>query len=134
VGGYQSALIAFVLFEAAYFSEIIRSGIRAVSGGQTAAGLALGLTRMQVMTNIILPQAFRNMLPVLMTQSIILFQDTSLVYVIGLRDFLTTADIIAQRDGSFVTIYLSVALFYLVFCALANIAVSALRQRMEAVR
>ena len=82
-----SALIAFALFEAAYYSEIIRAGIQSIPRGQIAAGQALGLTQNQTMRLIILPQAFRNMLPLLLTQAIILFQDTSLVYVIGLSDF-----------------------------------------------
>jgi glutamate/aspartate transport system permease protein len=134
VGAFYSALVAFVLFEAAYYCEIIRSGIRAVSRGQRSAAFALGLTSMQSMRFVILPQAVRNMLPVLLTQSIILFQDTSLVYVIGLKDFLTSADVIAQRDGNVVSIYCSVAVFYLVVCGLASITINAIRTRISLAR
>jgi glutamate/aspartate transport system permease protein len=91
VGAFASALITFTLFEAAYFSEIMRAGIQSIPRGQVAAGYALGLTYWQVMGYIVLPQAFRNMLPVLLTQTIILFQDTSLVYVISITDFLGAA-------------------------------------------
>ena len=86
VGGFYSVLIAFILFEAAYYCEIIRAGISSVRRGQIYAGQALGLTYRQNMRYVVLPQAFRNMIPVLLTQAIVLFQDTSLVYVVGLRD------------------------------------------------
>src|SRR5579883_1327958 len=99
---FLSALITFTMFEAAYFSEIMRAGIQSLSKGQVAAGYALGLGYWQVMGYIVLPQAFRNMLPVLLTQTIVLFQDTSLVYVLSLTDFLGAASKIAQRDGRLV--------------------------------
>ena len=92
VGGFYSVLIAFILFEAAYYCEIIRAGISSVRHGQVAAGRALGLTYGQIMRYVVLPQAFRNMIPVLLTQAIVLFQDTSLVYVVGLHDFLVNGD------------------------------------------
>ncbi|MFI4980621.1 MAG: amino acid ABC transporter permease, partial [Nevskiales bacterium] len=91
VGGFTSALIGFVLFEAAYFCEIIRSGIQSVRRGQIMAGLGTGLTYGQTMRAIVLPQALRNMLPLLLTESINLFKGTALVYVVGVRDFLTAA-------------------------------------------
>jgi glutamate/aspartate transport system permease protein len=87
VSGFYSVLIAFVMFEAAYYSEIVRAGISSVRRGQIAAAMALGLTNLQAMRYVILPQAVRNMVPVLLTQSIVMLQDTSLVYVVGLRDF-----------------------------------------------
>src|SRR6185503_661028 len=102
IGAFMSALVTFTLFEAAYFSEIMRAGIQSIPRGQAAAGYALGLTYGQVMAYVILPQAFRNMLPVLFTQTIILFQDTSLVYVLSITDFLGAASKIAQRDGRLV--------------------------------
>ena len=88
MGAERSAFITFTLFEAAYYSEIMRAGIQSVSRGQVNAGYALGMTYWQTMGNVVLPQAFRNMLPVLLTQTIVLFQDTSLVYAIGAYDFL----------------------------------------------
>ena len=109
-----SALTAFALFEAAYYSEIIRAGIQSVPKGQVAAGQALGLTNGQTMRLIVLPQAFRNMLPVLMTQAIILFQDTSLVYVIGLSDFFGTAYKVGDRDGRLVELLLFAGAIYFV--------------------
>ena len=102
VGAFMSALVTFSLFEAAYFSEIMRAGIQAVPRGQVAAAQALGMRYHQVMGYIVLPQAFRAMTPLLLTQSIILFQDTSLVYVLSLTDFLGAASKVAQRDGRLV--------------------------------
>jgi len=103
----MSVLITFTMFEAAYFAEIMRAGIQSIPNGQAAAGYALGLTYWQVMGSIVLPQAFRNMLPVLLTQTIILFQDTSLVYVLSITDFLGAASKIAQRDSRLVEFYCS---------------------------
>jgi glutamate/aspartate transport system permease protein len=100
VGAFTSCLVAFVMFEAAYFSEIVRAGIQAIPKGQMGAAQALGMTYGQTMRLIILPQAFRKMTPLLLQQSIILFQDTSLVYTVGLMDFLNAArsrgDILGQ--------------------------------------
>ncbi len=97
------------MFEAAYFSEIMRAGIQSISKGQPAAAQALGLTYSQTMRYVVLPQAFRNMLPVLLTQTIVLFQDTSLVYVMSITDFLGAASKVAQRDGRMVEMYLFAA-------------------------
>ncbi|MBP6018593.1 MAG: amino acid ABC transporter permease [Burkholderiaceae bacterium] len=114
VGPERTAIITFILFEAAYFCEIIRSGIQSLHKGQWSAALALGLTPVQRMFYVILPQALRNMAPVLLTQLIVLFQDTSLVYVISGTDFLGAASKIGQRDGDLVIPYLFVALVYLI--------------------
>src|SRR4029077_79055 len=120
VSGFYSVLIAFVMFEAAYYSEIIRAGISSVRRNQISAAMALGLTRLQSMRYVVLPQAVRNMIPVLLTQSIIMLQDTSLVYVVGLRDFLTSADIVASRDNRPTELYMFVALIFLVICFSAS--------------
>ena len=129
VSGFYSVLIAFVMFEAAYYSEIIRAGISSVRRGQIAAAMALGLTGFQAMRYVVLPQAVRNMIPVLLTQSIIMLQDTSLVYVVGLRDFLSSADIVASRDNRPTELYLFVALVFLVICFSASRLVNRLRRR-----
>ena len=109
VGAFTSSLVTFIMFEAAYFSEIMRAGIQSISKGQPAAASALGLTYSQTMRYVVLPQAFRNMLPVLLTQTIVLFQDTSLVYVLSITDFLGAASKVAQRDGRLVEMYLFAA-------------------------
>jgi glutamate/aspartate transport system permease protein len=129
VGPFYSVLIAFTLFEAAYYSEIIRAGIQSVTRGQINAGLAVGLTYLQTMRHVVLPQAFRNMVPILVTQAIILFQDTSLVYVVGLRDFLTTADMIVSIDNRPVELYTFAAAVYLVICLTGSLWVRRLRRR-----
>lgn len=129
VSGFYSVLIAFVLFEAAYYSEIIRAGISSVRRGQISAALALGLTNAQAMRYVVLPQAVRNMIPVLLTQSIVMLQDTSLVYVVGLRDFLTSAEIVASRDNRPTEVYLFVAFVFLVICFSASRLVNRLRRR-----
>src|SRR6202790_4111330 len=112
VGAFASSLVTFTIFEAAYFSEIMRAGIQSISSGQPGAAQALGLTYGQTMRYVVLPQAFRNMLPVLLTQTIVLFQDTSLVYVLSIPDFLGAASKVAQRDGRLVEMYLFAALIY----------------------
>lgn len=116
VGAFASCLVAFMMFEAAYFSEIVRAGIQAVPKGQLAAASALGMTYAQAMRLVVLPQAFRKMTPLLLQQSIVLFQDTSLVYTVGLMDFLNSArssgDIVGQPHE------------FLIFAGLVYFAVS----------
>ncbi len=112
IGGFYSALIAFVMFEAAYYSEIIRAGIQSVRRGQVFAGQATGLSYWQIQRYVVLPQAFRNMIPILVTQGIILFQDTSLVFVVSLRDFMTVSSIIARTEGRLAEMYIFAALVY----------------------
>jgi glutamate/aspartate transport system permease protein len=131
---FLSALITFTLFEAAYFAEIMRAGIQSLPKGQVAAGYALGLTYWQVMGSIVLPQAFRNMLPVLLTQTIVLFQDTSLVYVLSLNDFLGIAGKIGQRDGRLTEMYLFAALVYFAISFAASSAVRRLQARTAVIR
>ena len=129
VGGYYSVLIAFVLFEAAYYCEIIRAGIQSVSKGQVYAGQAVGLNYFQNMCYIVLPQAFRNMIPVLLTQAIILFQDTSLVYVVGVKDFLVSADLVANRENRIFEMFTTVACVYLIICLSGSILIRKLQRR-----
>ncbi len=116
VGSLASALIAFVLFEAAFYCEIIRSAIGSVRAGQTEAALATGMKRWQVMRYVVLPQGLKAMTPLLLNQVIIVFQDTSLVYVVALRDFMTTASVVAARDGRPTEMYTLVAVVYLAIC------------------
>jgi glutamate/aspartate transport system permease protein len=118
-----SALVAFSLFEAAYYSEIVRAGLQSVSRGQMGAALSLGLTRRQAMHYVILPQAFRNMVPLLLTQGIILFQDTSLVYVSALGDFFGKAYGIGERSGRLVEMLFFAGGVYLVICVSASLFV-----------
>jgi glutamate/aspartate transport system permease protein len=134
VGAFASSLITFVMFEAAYFSEIMRAGIQSISKGQPAAASALGLTYGQSMRYVVLPQAFRNMLPVLLTQTIVLFQDTSLVYVVSIPDFLGAASIIGQRDGRLVEMYLLAAIVYFTMSCIASYGVRRLQARIAIVR
>jgi glutamate/aspartate transport system permease protein len=134
VGAFLSALVTFTLFEAAYFCEIMRAGIQSIPRGQVQAAQALGMSYWTSMGEIILPQAFRNMLPVLLTQTIILFQDTSLVYVISVTDFLGAASKIAQRDGRLVEMYLFAALVYFVISYAASYSVRRLQQRIAIIR
>lgn len=129
IGGFYSALIAFVLFEAAYYSEIIRAGIQSVAVGQVQAGQSTGLNYWQIQRYIVLPQAFRNMIPILVTQGIILFQDTSLVFVVSLRDFMTATSIVARTEGRLIEMYLFAALVYFVICYAGSLAVRRLEVR-----
>src|SRR5262245_24204744 len=134
VGAFWSSVITFTLFEAAYYAEIMRAGIQSVSRGQVWAGYALGLNYWQTMGTVVLPQAFRNMLPVLLTQTIILFQDTSLVYVLSITDFLGAAAKIAQRDGRLVEMYLFVAVVYFIVSFSLSYLVKRLQQRIAIIK
>jgi glutamate/aspartate transport system permease protein len=134
VGAFASTFITFTMFEAAYFSEIMRAGIQSIAKGQPAAAYALGLNYRQTMRYVVLPQAFRNMLPVLLTQTIVLFQDTSLVYVLSIPDFLGAASKVAQRDGRLVEMYLFAALIYFLISCFASFGVRRLQQRIAIVR
>jgi glutamate/aspartate transport system permease protein len=125
-----SAFVAFSLFEASYYAEIIRAGIQSVSKGQVSAGLALGMTGGETMRLIILPQAFRRMIPLLLTQAIILFQDTSLVYVMGLADFFGVAYNTGNRDGTLVELILFAGAVYLVICFVASTLVRKLQKKI----
>ena len=127
IGAELSAIITFIAFEAAYFSEIVRAGIQSIPKGQVNAGYALGMTYGQNMKLVILPQAFRNMLPVFLTQTIILFQDTSLVYAIGAYDLLKGFETAGKNLGRPVEAYLAAAVIYFVMC----LALSAIVRRVQ---
>jgi glutamate/aspartate transport system permease protein len=131
VGALASALVALIFFEGAFFSEIIRSGIQAVSRGQFAAGLATGMRPRLVMQSIVLPQAFRAMIPALLTQTIVLFQATSLVYVVGLADFMTTIVRVASGSGRIVEVYLFCAFVYFVISYGASVGARVLERRQK---
>jgi glutamate/aspartate transport system permease protein len=134
VGAERTAIATFILFEAAYFCEIMRAGIQSIPRGQVNSSYALGLTYGQSMRLVILPQAFRNMIPVLLTQTIILFQDTSLVYVISATDFTGAASRIAQRDSRLVEMYTFVAVVYFVLCYTLSYMVKLLQRRIAVIR
>jgi glutamate/aspartate transport system permease protein len=134
IGAERTAIITFIMFEAAYFCEIMRAGIQSIARGQVHSAYALGLTYGQSMRLVILPQAFRNMIPVLLTQTIILFQDTSLVYVISATDFVGAASKIAQRDSRLVEMYLFVAIVYFVICYTLSFLVKRLQRRIAVIR
>jgi glutamate/aspartate transport system permease protein len=127
---FTTAVVAFILFEAAYFAEIMRAGIQSVSRGQLGAALALGMRRGQAMRLVVLPQAFRAMLPLLLTQSIVLFQDTSLVFVIGLIDFFGIADAVGRRDGRQAELILFAGAVYFAVSFTASRLVKRLERRL----
>lgn len=128
----MSAMVGFTLFESAYYSEIIRAGIQSVPKGQIAASYALGMTYSQAMRLVVLPQAFRNMVPLLLTQAIILFQDTSLVYVSALADFFGAAYKVGDRDGRLVELLLFAGAVYFVICFSASTLVKRLQKKYTA--
>jgi glutamate/aspartate transport system permease protein len=134
VGAFASAAITFTLFEAAYYCEIMRAGIQSVRRGQIDAAYALGLDHRRTMLLVVLPQALRNMLPVLLTQTLILFQDTSLVYVISATDFLGAAAKIANRDGRLVEMYLFVAAVYFAVSLVVSHGVRRLQAKLAVLR
>jgi glutamate/aspartate transport system permease protein len=134
IGAWMSALITFTMFEAAYYCEIMRAGIQSIARGQVWSGYALGLNYWQTMGYIVLPQAFRNMIPVLLTQTIILFQDTSLVYVISATDFLGAAAKVANRDYRLVEMYTFVAVVYFIISYSLSLLVKRLQERTAIIR
>ncbi len=134
IGAEISAVITFVAFEAAYFSEIMRAGIQSIPRGQVYAGQALGMSYGQNMRLVVLPQALRNMLPVLLTQTIILFQDTSLVYAIGAYDMLKGFEVAGKNYGRPIEAYLAAAVLYFLICYALSYAVKRLHQRIAIVR
>jgi glutamate/aspartate transport system permease protein len=134
VGPMTSAIVAFIMVESAYYSEIIRAGIQSIPRGQPWAAYALGMNYWQSMGNVVLPQAFRNMLPIMLTQAIILFQDTSLVYVVGLKDFLGAASKGGQLSGRLVELYIFVAVVYFVICFGASFIVKRLNEKIAVIR
>lgn len=134
IGAEPSAIITFIAFEAAFFCEIMRSGIQSISRGQVHAGQAMGMTYSQNMRLIILPQAFRNMIPVLLTQTIILFQDTSLVYAIGAYDMLKGFEVAGKNFGRPIETYLAAAVVYFLICYSLSKLVRVLQQRVAIIR
>jgi len=134
MGAELSAIITFTVFEAAYYSEIMRAGIQSVPKGQVYAGYAVGMTYGQTMQLIVLPQAFRNMLPVLLTQTIILFQDTSLVYAIGAYDLLKCFEVAGKNFNRPVEMYLLAAATYFVICFSLSMIVRRLQKKIQIIR
>jgi glutamate/aspartate transport system permease protein len=134
MGAEMSAIVTFTVFEAAYYSEIMRAGIQSVPKGQVYAGYAVGMTYPQCMQLIVLPQAFRNMLPVLMTQTIILFQDTSLVYAIGAYDLLKGFEVAGKNFNRPVETYLVAAVVYFIICFSLSMLVRRLQKKIAIIR
>ena len=134
IGAELSAIITFIAFEAAYFSEIMRAGIQSIPRGQINAGQAVGMTYGQNMKLVVLPQAFRNMLPVLLTQTIILFQDTSLVYAIGAYDLLKGIETAGKNYGRPIEAYLLAAVVYFVMCYALSFMVKRLHKKIAIIR
>ncbi|HKW84214.1 MAG TPA: amino acid ABC transporter permease [Burkholderiaceae bacterium] len=132
IGPVWTAFITFTLFEAAYYAEIIRAGLKAIPKGQYEACKALAMSTAKTYRLVILPQVLRTVSPILLTQTIILFQDTSLVYVLSITDLLGAASKIAQRDARLVEMYLTVAVVYMLICSLASQMVATLRKRYAA--
>ncbi len=134
IGAEASAIITFIAFESAFFCEIMRSGIQSIPRGQIYAGQAMGMTYSQNMRLVILPQAFRNMIPVLLTQTIVLFQDTSLVYAIGAYDMLKGFEVAGKNYGRPIETYLAAAVIYFFICFGLSRLVKILQQRVAIIR
>jgi glutamate/aspartate transport system permease protein len=134
IGADLSATITFIAFEAAFFSEIVRAGVASIPKGQSYAGEALGMTYGQNMRLVVLPQAFRNMIPVLMTQTIILFQDTSLVYAIGAYDLLKGFEIAGKNYGRPIETYILAAVTYFLICFTLSKVVRKIQVRTAIIR
>jgi glutamate/aspartate transport system permease protein len=134
IGADRSAYITFILFEGAFFCEIMRAGIQSIPRGQFGAAYALGLNYWSTMRLVILPQAFRNMLPLLLTQTIILFQDVSLVSLLGVTDFIGALTKVGQRDSHLVEVYTFGAVAYFLMCFTLSLAVKRLQKKIAIIR
>jgi glutamate/aspartate transport system permease protein len=134
VGALESCLITFIMFEAAYYCEIMRSGIQSIPRGQIWAGNALGMDYLQTMRHVVLPQAFRNMLPVLLTQTIVLYQDVSLVSVLSIKDFVGLSETIANNNGRLVELNLFVGVVYFITCFALSTLVKKLHEKVAIIR
>ncbi|CAN5157855.1 ABC transporter permease subunit [soil metagenome] len=134
IGADRSAYVTFIMFEAAFFCEIVRAGIQSITRGQVSAAYALGLDYWQSMQLIILPQALRNVLPILLTQTIVLFQDVSLVSLLNVTDFVGASVKIAQRDSRVVELYLFVAVVYFALCFTLSLLVKRLQRHIAIIR
>ena len=134
IGAEYSAMVTFIAFEAAYFSEIMRAGIQSIPRGQVFAGQAVGMTYSQNMKLVILPQAFRNMLPVLLTQTIVLFQDTSLVYAIGAYDLLKGFETAGKTYGRPIETYLMAAVTYFIISYSLSSVVKRIHKKIAIIR
>lgn len=134
IGANMTAFITFAIFEAAYYSEIIRTGLRSIGDGQYKASRALGFTTVQTYRFVVLPQVRKVVSPVILSQTIILFQDTSLVYVLSVTDFLGAATKLGQINGTLTEMYLTVAVVYLVICSAASLAVQRMKRRTAGLR
>lgn len=134
LGALVAGVITYAIFEAAYYSEIMRAGIQSISKGQTAASQALGMSYGQTMMQVILPQALRNMLPVLLTQTIILFQDITLVYAIGWKDFLGAGTTLAATNNRPTEFYIFVGVVYFIICYLLSRYVKRLQKKVAIIR
>lgn len=131
LGPFTSAVVAFIIFEATYFAEIIRAGFQSVSKGQIQAAYSTGLTYFQMVRHILIPIAIRRVIPSLLTQSIVIFQDTSLAYVIGLREFMRTATLVDSREVRPFELYSFVAIVFLILCLASSQIVRRLEVRRE---
>jgi glutamate/aspartate transport system permease protein len=134
IGAEVSAVVTFIAFEAAYFSEIMRAGIQSIPRGQVFAGQALGMSYRQNMSLVVLPQAFRNMLPVLLTQTIVLFQDTSLVYAIGAYDLLKGLETAGKNYGRPIESYLLAAIVYFIISYTLSTIVKRVHRKIAIIR
>ena len=131
LNAFLAAAVSFIVFEAAYFAEIIRAGIQSIPSGQAMAACASGLTAFQTWRHVILPQAIRNMVPALVTQAVIIFQDTSLAYVIGLREFLRRVNLVDAREARSIELYLFAGLVYFIICSAGSLYSQRLEKRLS---
>jgi His/Glu/Gln/Arg/opine family amino acid ABC transporter permease subunit len=127
---FTSALIAFIVFEGAYLAEIVRAGIQSVPLGQVQAAVATGLTQLQTMRHVVLPQAIKNMIPALVTRFIVLYMDTSLAYIIGVRELTRVARIIAEREFRAFEVFTFIAVVYFICTYLMSLGARYLERRL----
>lgn len=127
---FAAAVIAFTLNYGAYFGEIFRAGIASIEEGQYEAASVLGLSKRDTFFRIILPQAFKRVLPPIANEVVTLVKDTALVYVIGLDDLLKVGKIACNRDSSLVPLVI-IGLVYLIIIGVLSKGMANLERKYE---
>ena len=130
LGSYLSALFGFILCNSAYNSEYLRGGLQSIKGGQMLAARSLGMTKIQAILHVVIPQAFRRALPGVSNEFIYLIKYSSLAYVVTVIEMTGAAKIIATKYFAYFEAFAAVGIFYLILVSIATIALSKLEKKL----
>ena len=131
LGSYLSALFGFILCNSAYNSEYLRGGLQSIKGGQMLAARSLGMTKIQAIIHVVIPQAFRRALPGVSNEFIYLIKYSSLAYVVTVIEMTGAAKIIATKYFAFFEAFAAVGIFYLILVSVASFALAKLEKKLS---